>query len=95
MRDALDQPVLGAEREGLADARLPDELLVEFADGGTALGMAQGVVAPVGYGPARGVEGKRGTLACIDGFAYPVEGEARLEIPDPGSRVAPGEHFNH
>jgi hypothetical protein len=48
--DAVDGPCLRAERETLADARLPDELLVQFADQGVVGRLAELVEAAVRNG---------------------------------------------
>ena len=50
MGDAIDGPCLRAERETLADARLPDELFVQFADQGVVGRLAELVEAAVRNG---------------------------------------------
>ena len=57
--------------------------------------MTKGVVATVGDRASGRIESERGTLARLDGVAHPVVGEARLEIPNPGTGISSGEHFDH
>ena len=94
VRDPLDVPVLGAERKGLSDGRLPNELLVEFSNEDARFRVAQLEIASIGDRPARVVEGENGALARLQRVADPIESDARLEIADAGPRVAAGEHFD-
>ena len=94
VRDPVNPPVLGAEREGVADTALPDELLVEFADGGAVVGMAQGEVPAVGNRAARGIQGERGALTGLERVPDTVEGQAWLEVAYARARVTAGQHLH-
>ncbi len=78
--DPADLPLLVAEDEDLAQAALPDELLVELAEFALASGEAELVVAPVGDGAAGVVDHALHAGAAADGAGQIVLEDPRLEI---------------
>ena len=85
VRDAQDLPVLRAQVEGLAHRRFPDELLVQLADQGAGIGVAQLIVAAVGNRPAGVVQGEQGAPVGPHRPVDAVVGDARLEFPHAGA----------
>ena len=94
-RDAPDAPRLTAQAEGLSDGRLPHELLVQLADGGAAVGVAQGEAAAVGNGAAGGVEREQRALARLHGLPLAIKRQARAQVADAGAGVATGQHLHY
>ena len=93
--DLRDAPGLRAEHEAVADAALPDELLVELAEPGERPLQPQVEVAAVGDGAARGVEPARRARPRLDAAAEAVDGDARHQLAHPRVGVAAGEHLQH
>ena len=51
------------------------------------------VIAPVGDGAAGEVDQPEHPLPAVDGVVDPVQGDARLQLPEPRVGVPPGEHL--
>ncbi len=95
VRDLLDPPALHAEREGVAQLALPDELLVQLADLGARPVPAQVEVAAVGDRPAAAVEHPLGAGARADGPFDRVARDERAQLRHRAAVVAPVEHLEH
>ena len=89
--DAGDAPDLVAQREGVTERPLPDELLVELAHGRLRVGGAQGEVAAVGDHPAR-QEQQPPHVGPGAGAPVGVQRQPRLQLPEPRAGPAAGEH---
>ena len=79
----------------MAHRRFPNELLVQLADQGAAVRLAQLEVAAVWDGAARRVQCEHSRLAGADCAVHPIQDEARLQCPDPRAGVAPRQHLHH
>ena len=95
VRDVLDLPELGTERKAFANGTLPHEFLVQLADLGTGVLKPHVEVAAFRDRTARSVEKVRDLAVRLDGVVHPVEGDARLQLPQAGVGIPAGKHFEH
>ena len=95
MGDAFDPPVLGAQREYLADRRFPDEFLVQFADRGVRVAMPQREVPPIGDRTACRVQREHCAAPRMHGVGSAVHRQPRLQRANTRTGIASRQHFEH